>query len=283
MHLLGVVATIGRTVPLFRDVADLPRLLSSTNAKAALARRFDAWSARRAAGLVVTSEAFYDDYYRPMLGSGAPRCFVLANNVDPEVTGPRIAAPFFSQDRPLRIGYFGLIRCERSLEILAAVARLAPEGVKVLVRGHNLIGFDLDQLAADLPNFEVGSQYRSPEDLASVYAACDVVWSCYPYEPANINWRLAKTNRFYEACYFRRPQICQAGTKDAKKVIELGIGISVDLADVAGSAAAIAAITRNQLAYMADRLEQLPADVYTYSGEAGEIAAFAKRVVTIPR
>jgi succinoglycan biosynthesis protein ExoL len=283
MHLLCKIATSGLIRPVFRDIADIPRILSEDGIAARIARNVDRWSARTAAGLVVTSGAFIEEYYRPLIGKRLPESFVLENRVDAAETGPRLQSPAYAGNGPIRIGYFGLLRCQRSLQVLTAAARAAPERISVIVRGHCQIDKDTCDRAAALPNFLIGGPYRSPDDLAEIYSTCDVVWSCYPYEPANVNSRLAQTNRFYEACYFSRPQICQAGTSDAKKVIELGIGLAVDLSNIETAASEIAHLNRNQLAAMADHLGLVPENAFTYQGEARQIVEYASRFVATPR
>jgi succinoglycan biosynthesis protein ExoL len=267
----------------FRDIADLPRILSDDGIAARIARNIDRWSARTADGLVVTSRAFIEDYYLPLIGKRLPESFVLENRVDAAETGPRLQSPGHAGDGPIRIGYFGLLRCQRSLQILTAAARAAPERISVIVRGHCQIDKYTCDRATELPNFRIGGPYRSPDDLAELYSNCDVVWSCYPYEPANVNSRLAQTNRFYEACYFSRPQICQAGTNDARKAIELGIGIAVDLSSIETAASEITHLNRGQLAAMGDHLARVPESVFTYQGEARQIVEYASRIVAIPR
>lgn len=268
MHALGYIATIGRAGLAIREVADIPKLLSGAGWKGRLARSLERWSLRRLDTLIVTSEAFLSEYYYPTFGDrSVPRAFVLENKVDTKLDGPRLPASKLVESRPVRIGYFGLLRCARSIEVLIALAARFPDRFSVQMRGYNFIDYPIQDRCSGLQNVAYTREFRNPEDLRAAYNSCDVVWSCYPYDPSNVNARMARTNRFYEACYFRRPQICQTGTIDAVKVTAYGIGVAVDLESVDQAVQQVSTIARSDWRSMASRIELLPESEYCYQDE----------------
>ncbi len=60
--------------------------------------------------------------------------------------------------------------------------------------------------------------YQAPKDLSFIYSMVDVVWASYPFSDRTTvgNHLYARTNRFYESLYFKKPFIVQKGTADAK-------------------------------------------------------------------
>jgi succinoglycan biosynthesis protein ExoL len=267
MHLLAWLATDRRKVIHLREVADIPRILSAGSVSAKLARALERWSMRHVDCLIVTSDAFVRSYYRDQLRREPGLWHELPNKISPGHAGSRPAPDLSIGAGPITIGYFGLIRCRRSLEILSMLAARAPETHRVVLRGHLMTDFPVQETVERLPNFEYLGPYDSPRQLAELYAACDLVWSCYPFEPANRNAALAKTNRFYEACYFRRPQVAQQGTQDADMVHRLGIGQVVQLLDPEATIRQLLQIDRDDLREMRRRIEVAPPDVCTYHDE----------------
>src|SRR5690606_14726998 len=133
----------------------------------------------------------------------------------------------------ITIGYFGVLRCERSWSILKRYAKLNPDK-SIYIRGKilNIKGFDKD--LKESKNIVYEGPYVSPNDLVEIYSKVDLVWAAYPYNKLQNfgNWQMARTIRFYESGAFKKPMIVQDKTVDAKFVNEYKIGFSVDMNDV---------------------------------------------------
>jgi succinoglycan biosynthesis protein ExoL len=223
-----------RRPPIVREFADVPRAVDDRGRWVPLARVIERLGVRRSAAVVVTAEGFGDPYLRSEVGYDGPIA-VLPNKPDVP-RPPRLAWAPPVPGEALRILYAGLLRCRTSLGILQAAADAAAGGIEVTVRGHNLTGFAIEESE----HFRFAGAYRSPDDLARMYGACHVVYSGYPYEPERSNYRLARTNRFYETVFFGRPQIAHEGTADGRAVQAADLGIVVDPADPETAARRIA-------------------------------------------
>ena len=119
--------------------------------------------------------------------------------------------------------------------------------------------------------------YQSPSDLPALYASVDVVWAAYPFSPekrGNHLW--ARTNRFYESLYFKRPMILQKGTNDARVAASLGaVALAVSLES---SEAAADYLTQNLskafLLLCRQKLSEIPEEIYQITDEYQHLTCF---------
>lgn len=281
MALAGLVAGIGLGRPMVLEVGDIRAIQVAPGWKGALMRALDRWIARRSGLLVVTAPGFADGYYRDRLRVAIPS-LVIENKLDAQVMPAHDVAsaakspPLRAADgtrRPIRVGYFGVLRCDWSWNLLEAMATRHPDEITLVVAGYPMSPPDLVERAKALPNATYLGQYRSPQDLPSMYERVDVVWMCYP-DPSlrDPEWRWAqeicRSNRFYESCYFRTPTIALAQGADGVEVARLGIGLVLrDPAD-ASIIEAIRAISDADLDAWRERLAALPRAIFIYTDES---------------
>jgi hypothetical protein len=111
-----------------------------------------------------------------------------------------------------------------------------------------------------LDNVKVEGEYSSPNDLYQMYNEIDILWASYPYQENNKpgNWRWAKTTRFYEACFFKKPMITQKHTQDYKVISQYDIGISLDLSDVKSSISELSKLNWDSLKKFNMNYNKLP-------------------------
>ncbi len=279
MALAGIVAGMGLARPVVLEVGDIRRVQIAKGWKGFLARSLDRFIARRSRLLVVTAPGFVDGYYRARLHQEIPS-LVVENKLD-ELAMPAAAArtrkpPLKAPDgsrRPIRIGYFGVLRCDWSWRLLESMARSHPQDVAVVAAGYPMIPADLPERAKGLANVEYLGEYKSPQDLPAMYDRVDVVWMCYPAPTEeDPDWRWAqavcRSNRFYEGAYFRTPAITLAGGADGQEVDRLGIGLTLRDPGDEAMIQAIRAITDEDLRRWHRNLEALPQSVSVYTHEA---------------
>ena len=109
------------------------------------------------------------------------------------------------------------------------------------------------------PNMTFFGKFRSPEDLADIYASLDLVWAGDFMEAGyNSVWLLP--NRIYEGGYYVTPSIAPAGTETA------------------------AWIERNNCGFViAEPLEQsLPDLIGRILKDRRDVAAFSARLASLP-
>lgn len=235
------------------EVDDVRDLVSQNNIISRLFLKIECFLIKKSNLVITTSEAFMDEFYFKEGKFNIPY-LLMENKVHPNIheTGNN-SFPLIStyNNSKIKLGYFGLIRCPRSIEILLNLVR-SYEHIEVLIRGYFMPNCKhLEEEIFKTKNINYFGTYVSPHDLKSIYSEIDISWICYPFgfEGQN-NWKWAKTNRFYEAGYFKKPMIAAKGTKDAERVKEYGVGIVLNLADITQSVQEIGEIIKNKIFYM---------------------------------
>ncbi len=220
--------------------------------------------------ILVSSRYYIEDYAARFLNKVPERWLEIENKINPfELVNDNSEVEITrdSSDQ-LIIGYFGLIRCEHSLETLFKLVDEADGKFRVIIRG---VFFELDGVAAIIEKqkwVSYGGPYNNPDDLSSIYNSCDIVWACYPFSGekwGNHQW--AKTNRFYEACFFQKPLITCIGSKDGEQVETAGIGMSVDLSTPEQAAQSLLSISGDRVKQWKSSLQSLPQAEFVYTNE----------------
>jgi succinoglycan biosynthesis protein ExoL len=254
------------------EVGDIVDSLVQPGLRGALARTLEKTLIGRGVLVVATSPAYLEQYYQGTLGLPDLNGFVIENKVDSEAL-PARPGPTAARAGVLRVGYFGQIRCARSWEVLKALAERGGERVQIEVRGF--AKGDMLERIADVdrfPNMQFLGRYSVPEDLASIYARVDVSWMAY-WDVSEDTWRWARSNRFYESCYFSTPMIGQAGKDDTRLVAEHDLGLSIDVTKPDEAVERILAIDLAHLEAWQANLAGLPSAVFALGREHEELLA----------
>jgi succinoglycan biosynthesis protein ExoL len=276
MLLVGWLATRCRTraTRLVYEVGDVRQAFLGCGVRSRLWRLLERQMLWRTDLLVVTSEAYITGYFRDIQRMSGFRYLVIENKLDSrELTA--LPPADASSDCPaspggLQIGYFGLIRCRRSWDVLKRVAARSEGRVGVSIRG---IPMEMNEAAEEIartPHVKYGGPYVWPDDLAAMYQGVDMVWAAHYHASANYQW--ARANRFYEACYFRRPMITQRGTQDAKVVELWGIGKSIDLLAPAEAIDQVLNVSPQDVAQWRKNLLKVPTSIYVQGDEHERLA-----------
>lgn len=186
--------------------------------------------------LVVTSPEFILDYFIQLRKISVPDYLVIENKIhNPETYNsiPQFHHTISIKDRKIRIGYFGVLRCSATLDCLIALAE--KNHFEVILRGIFMPATrHYENIILHADSIHYLGPYKVPEDLSAIYSCVDVVWAAYPFsDNAMGNHLFARTNRFYESLFFKKPFIVQKGTADANKAALLGnIAIIADLKNI---------------------------------------------------
>ncbi|MCE2874128.1 MAG: hypothetical protein LW625_00600 [Planctomycetaceae bacterium] len=293
MALFGILAGFGLGKPVILEVGDIRRVQVCGGWKGWIGRALDRFIVRRSSLLVVTARGFAQEYYERRLGSRIP-VLLMENKLDEaplraalKGSVPSPVAPLDQSRRPLRIGYFGVLRCPWSWQVLKHVAQAMPDTVHVSLAGYCMDPPDLAEQARGVANVEYLGTYRSPEDLPRLYGSVDIVWACYPGpEVTDPAWRWAlsvcRSNRFYESCFFQRPLVSMAESGDGAEVRRMDVGLLLTDQSEEGVLRAIQGIRPEDLARWAANLQQLPLGVGVYTDEVQQLQSAIRRICGMP-
>jgi len=239
-------AFFGGDVPLVYECLDIHRLLLDAGPMGKAMRAAERRFGRDAALLITSSPAFVREYFARFGQSAAPVALlpnkVLELDALPAAS-PQAAPP--DDGGPWRIGWFGALRCRRSLELLAAFTRQAGGRFEAVLRGrpaHREFA-DFDGFVAAEPHIRFAGPYRNPDDLAAIYGAVHFCWAIDFFEEGlNSSWLLP--NRLYEGCRHGAVPIAMKGTETARFLAERRLGVLLDDASVGGLEAALSGMSR---------------------------------------
>ena len=223
----------GRRVPVVYECLDVHRLLLDSGAAGALLRRAEGFFGRDASLLLTSSPAFIENYFRRL--SRLTLKTMLVENKVLDLSGsfstftprPRIPDP----GKPWRIGWFGAIRCRKSLAMLTEFAEKMGGRVKIVLRGRPAYGEfdDFDGQVRKSRHIEFHGAYRNPEDLAAIYADVQFVWAIDFFEEGlNSNWLLP--NRLYEGSLFGGVPIALTSTETGRFLDRRKLGLTLETA-----------------------------------------------------
>jgi len=211
--------------PIVYECLDIHRLMLRDDAIGRAMRGAERHWSKQAALLLTSSPAFLRNYFDVY---GGPPAEILENKVlwDGGERGrnPALASP--AGITPLRIGWFGALRCARSLDALSGLAKAMGGEVEVVLRGRPaLTEFDdFHRLTANQPHLTFAGPYRNPDDLATIYSDVHLAWAIDFFEEGqNSKWLLP--NRIYEGCLHGAIPVALAGTETAAFITRQGIGI----------------------------------------------------------
>ena len=206
---------------------DIHRLLLAGNAVGRAMRAAERRFARSAQLLLTSSPAFLRDYFEPHGQLDAPT--LLLENKVLDLNGLSLAPKRPTSGEPWKIGWFGALRCARSLDTLIDLTRRLDGRVELVLRGRPAYDAipDFDALAKAAPHVTFHGPYRNPDDLEAIYGEVHFNWAIDFFEEGlNSEWLLP--NRLYEGGRHGAIPIARAGTETARFLADRGIGIVLD-------------------------------------------------------
>jgi len=220
--------------------------------------------------VVTTSSQFIEDYYLHERGLMLKNYIELENKVHPVAGDLKTTKnDKLKIENRIVVGYFGMIRCQRSLELIKQLQEKS-DRFYFIFRGVLMpsVKERWENDIMNIPNSSFLGSYNSPENLAYMYNEIDMSWIMYPFSEKKIgNWKWAKTNRYYEAGYYKTPMIASENTQDAIRVTKLGTGIALDLLDINGSLAVLMKLCRNDLLHYTNNLESLDRSLFEVTND----------------
>jgi succinoglycan biosynthesis protein ExoL len=285
MALISLIAGCGLGKPVVIEIGDIREAQVESGIKGRIVRWLDKRLISSCKLLIATTSAFIENYYRTWLKSEIP-AIVIENKIEASLyemdaykKKSNQTIPF--RDRPLRVGYFGLIRDEWSLNVLKGLASRNLEKFEIIIAGHVMISSQIMDDAKKHSNIFYKGEYKSPHDLPALYNDVDLIWACYPPIKANdMNLKWARPNRFYESCFFKTPLVTRVGTQDATDVDRYQIGKLIKEEDEELVVNNLEEITAENLQEWRQNMEVLPKSVYLYTTELSDLESRLRDIVT---
>jgi succinoglycan biosynthesis protein ExoL len=228
--------TASRNHSFVYECLDVHEALTKNTRVSALLRWIERRILNRACLLVVSSPGFLRHYFGPVQDYRGARCWVENKLYFRAGCVPPPREPRGSSARPdsaaggaaLTIGWIGIIRCKRTLDVLKALALARPRDVRVRIVGRisYFLIEDFDEQVAAAANIDFAGAYDWPDGLESAYRGVDIVFAQeLSWKGMNSDWLIP--NRIYEASYFGVPSLSVGDTETSRIVRERGLGYTL--------------------------------------------------------
>ncbi|WP_306251531.1 hypothetical protein [Parvularcula sp. IMCC14364] len=213
--------------PVVYECLDVHHLLTREDVVGMAMRKLERSLLKGTNGLVYSSPAFEREFFRKN-HENLYTPYLLENRLMPSADLPQRGQVKKVSGTVLRIGWFGILRCSRSLDLLQGLARAFPTQVEIITRGipAETQVPDFTARIAQTPNMFYGGKYQAPQDLAEIYQQVDVVWAGDFYQ-AGFNSKWLLPNRLYEGGYFSVPAIAPKDSETGHWVERHGAGFTV--------------------------------------------------------
>ncbi|UZF94394.1 glycosyltransferase [Bosea sp. NBC_00550] len=218
--------------PLTYEILDIHRLLSNLGWKGKAVRLVERVLLGRCSLVITSSPAFVREHLR-RYGRHLPEVMLVENKVlDPS---GRLPAPAFrAAGPPWRVGWFGRLRCIKSLNALVELVRAAKGLLELDLRGwiELPIRDRFDAAIASSPHIKYGGHY-SYADLPAIYGQVHFAWSVDFFEEGQ-NSTLLLPNRIYEGLANGAVPIAIGSVETGRWLARRGIGlVGEDLTEIA--------------------------------------------------
>lgn len=183
------------------ECLDIHRTLIEDSWIGRIIQRAEAWLLRRADLIVTSSPRFATEHFGTPPRPARPILLIENKVLLPGRNSPTTATADIPPGPPWTIGWFGMLRCRRSFDMLRELAARSEGRLRVLVAGIASpdIFPDFERMVAAAP----GIDYAGPYDagtIGALYARSHFAWAIdYFEEGLNSSWLLP--NRLYESLY----------------------------------------------------------------------------------
>lgn len=260
------VSLFGEDIPVVYECLDIHRLLLRQDIGGRMLRAAEGRLGRGISLLITSSPAYVENYFQALSSIDAP-VMLLENKVlelgDSPLTVPEPRPP--AQDEPWKIGWFGALRCRKSLDLLSRFSRAMEGKVEVIVRGRPAYTElkDFDSFMRGEPYMNFCGAYRNPEDLSEIYGEVQFTWAIDFFEEGlNSAWLLP--NRIYEGCRYGTVPIAIDGTETARFIARKDIGFVLKDASVDALVDMFSQVDRQRYVDAATRIVDQGAAQWTF-------------------
>jgi succinoglycan biosynthesis protein ExoL len=228
MALLALFAKIWHRLDavLVYEIEDVQAIFFKKSLRGAFFRWIERRLLARTQLVVVMSPGFLHGYLQPVQGYAGPT-YVLENKIQVgELTGPQDGIDGWRERRDKWvIGWFGTLRCERSMALLSEIAERLRDRVEIYTRGYPTetgLAPYLERVARH-PNWLYEGEYKMPRDLANMYGRVHFTW-CLDFLDVGGNSELLLACRMYQGGYYGSVPLVARDTEMDRFLAPHGIG-----------------------------------------------------------
>jgi hypothetical protein len=266
MLILARIAVMGISPAprLVYELLDIHRLQSSPDAVGRLIRFIEARLLRACDLVLISSPGFKRNYLEKWKFPVRASLLVENRVFDPNGDLAKVVKANVARSGPVEpdritIGWFGILRCQWSLDTLDALTRAAPGRYRIILRGKPALDAmpNFDACIAANPDMTFKGPYRWPDDLSDIYLHCDLAWLIDRFDATgNSRWLLP--NRLYEGCLFGAVPIAIAASEVGRtlKTLKCGIILPQDTLDAVTEG--LGCLDQDQISEARDKVTALP-------------------------
>ncbi|QMV41718.1 glycosyltransferase [Cohnella cholangitidis] len=244
MALIVRYLIIRKRIKVVCEIGDIRSKMVGNSLFSKCLRKLERLVLRKVDCIVVTAPAYRDEYLIKLQKLPMEKIEVIENKLYPPI--PDVQLKQNMDGRPLVIGLFGLLRCQRSWNIISRLAEHNRQNIQIYIRGFLLNISDFQEKLNQYPNMRFEGEYVSPDDLADMYAKVDICWIAnMSNNDINGNWALP--NRYYESIYYHTPIIAHAKSGVAPRIEQNKCGWTVDFDDEESAIRQIESLTRDEV------------------------------------
>jgi len=223
---------MGNRAPLVYECLDIHRVMLSNGLLGRAMRVVERFALRESTRLMVSSRGFIDQYFLPTYHTLPPVELVENKVLQCELTefpgaiGPSIQS--YKPGPPWRIGWYGILRCRRSLDLLANLTRSLPGIVEVTIRGRvaETALPDFEEILAATPGLHFEGRYDRSTDLPTMYGTPHFFWAVDFFDGESSSWLLQ--NRLYEGGLFRCIPLARRAVETGRWLAHFKAGVLLD-------------------------------------------------------
>ncbi|UVK43339.1 glycosyl transferase family 1 [Mesorhizobium sp. AR07] len=271
-------SAFGATVPIVYECLDIHRLVLRNDVLGKAMRATERFLASDVKLLVTSSPAFIANYFKPFGQVAAPIELVENKYFEASAILPNSSEAIESPaGPPWRIGWFGALRCRRSLELLADFSRRMEGRFEIVLRGRPALSEfpDFHGFVDSEPYLSFCGPYRNPEDMAAIYGDVHFSWAIDFFEAGqNSEWLLP--NRLYEGCRFGAVPISMGNTETGRFLNQQDIGVLLPEASPEALEASLGKMDGHRFARLKARV--LDRNPRTWSYDRGDCRALVERL-----
>jgi len=225
------------------DLADINPIQYGSSPFSRAFRQLESSLLKRRWEIVVTSPWFYWEYIRPVLKLNSA-CYLIENKLIGRRKALKPHYRLIKNRGKFVIGWSGLLRCNRSFEILLDLCESHNDNIELIIIGDTTkIRLDLINKARLLCNVQISGPYIE-EEIGDRLADIDLLWACDLSD--GINSQCLLPNRLYQAVFYGKPLISQADSAIAKVVGHFGLGLILQECTAKSLASQLLDITQMQ-------------------------------------